>query len=116
MIIPDIHLFGSIHPSQMPITDQIRRQETEIQWLTCCNVLAKMARLRDLEIDLWNETYQTVWGENILRGLSSVKVSEGGKFVVRLPWQDKAHLKLESKVIGEFRVKRRAFGFEPVSR
>ncbi|PMD64774.1 uncharacterized protein K444DRAFT_608450 [Hyaloscypha bicolor E] len=114
-IIPDIHLFGSVHPSEMPIAVQIKRQETEIYWLTCCMALSRMAGLRNLEIEFWNETHQLIWGENILKGLSSVKVLEGGNFVVRLPWQDEAHVAIESKVVGEFKVEWRAFGAEPVN-
>lgn len=72
--------------------------------------------MRNLEIEFWNETHQLIWGENILKGLSSVKVLEGGNFVVRLPWQDEAHVAIESKVVGEFKVEWRAFGAEPVSR
>jgi hypothetical protein len=115
-IIPEIHLFGLVHPSEMPITVQIKRQETEIHWLTCCIALSRMAGLRNLEIEFWNESHQLVWGENILKGLSSVKVLGGGNFVVRLPWQDEAHVAIESKVVGGFKVEWRAFGAEPVSR
>ena len=116
MIIPDIHLFGPVQLSEMPIAGQIKREETELHWLNCCSALAKMAGLRNLEIDFWNETYQLVWGENILKGLSSVRVSEGGTFVVRLPWQEDAHAGIENRVVGEFTVEWRATGAEPVSR
>ena len=116
MIIPDFHLANAIPPDQMHITVRIKRQKVEIEWLRSCLALAKMTGMTNLEIDLWNETYDEVIEEELLRGLSNVRVLEGGNYVIRLPWKEGNSIpKMERMSLGGFRFERRPFGAEPVS-
>lgn len=75
-----------------------------------------MTGLKNLEMEFWNETYEDVVEEELLRGLSSVKVSKGGNFVVRVPWKEGNPIpKVERMSFVGVRLERRAFGVEPVS-
>jgi hypothetical protein len=115
-LIPDIHLVGAAHPSELQITAQIKRQKAEIEWLRSCIALAKMSGLNNLEIDFWNNTNENVVEEELLRCLSSVKVSNGGNFVVRVPGMEgNAFSKVERMSFAGIRLERREFGTEPVS-
>jgi hypothetical protein len=116
MVIPDFHLTNAIPPDQLHITVRIKRQKVEIEWLRSCLALAKMTGIRNLEIDLWNETYDEVIEEELLKGLSNVRVLEGGNFVIRLPWKEGNPIpKMERMSLGDFIFERRPFGAEPVS-
>jgi hypothetical protein len=87
-----------------------------IQWLSSCLALTKMRGLKNLEIELWNETRQKVLEEKMLKGLENVKVVEGGSFVVRLPWvEEDAIVIAEREVLGGYRIERRWIADEPVS-
>jgi len=116
MIIPSFHLHGQVIPSQLPTRDQIKLQEEEIEWLRSCVALAKMRELNSLEMDFWNSTHNEVIEEELLKGLSPVKVSNGGTFIVRLPWKEENPVPMVEKMsrVG-ITLERRQSGLEPVS-
>ncbi|KAE9374866.1 hypothetical protein N431DRAFT_438264 [Stipitochalara longipes BDJ] len=116
MIIPYIHLKGAVIPSELHIMDQLKWQEVEIEWLRSCVALAKMSGLKNLEMDFWNATYDEVVEEELLKGLSSVRVSDGGNFIIRVPWKgENPVLMVEKMSLAGVKLERRQFGLEPVS-
>jgi hypothetical protein len=116
MIIPDIYLMNTTPPDESSVTRRIIRSEMEIEWLRSCLTLATMTGLKNLEVDLWKNTYEAVEENRLLKGLCTVKVSDGGKFVVRLPAvTGDPKPEAESMSIGGFRLEWREFGIEPVS-
>jgi hypothetical protein len=117
MTIPDIYLNNAVPLEEMHVTVRLKMQKVEIQWLRSCLALANMTGMKNLEMDFWNETYDEVIEEELLRGLCNVRVSEGGNFVVRLPWKEGSPIpKVERTAVGGFQLERREFGAEPVSR
>jgi hypothetical protein len=117
MTIPDFYLKNPVPLEEMHVTVRLKTHKVEIEWLRSCLALAKMTGMKNLEIDLWNETYDEVIEEELLRGLCNVRVLEGGNFVVRLPWTEGNPIpKVERMAVGGFKLERRPFGAEPVSR
>jgi hypothetical protein len=117
MTIPDFYLKNPVPLEEMHVTVRLKTHKVEIEWLRSCLALAKMTGMKNLEIDLWNETYDEVIEEELLRGLCKVRVLEGGNFVVRLPWTEGNPIpKVERMAVGGFKLERRPFGAEPVSR
>jgi hypothetical protein len=116
MIIPYIHLESAAIPEGLHITEQLKWQEVEIEWLRSCVALAKMTGLKNLELDFWNATHDEVVEEELVKGLSSVKVVDGGNFVIRVPWKEgNPMLMVEKMSLVGVRLERRRFGLEPVS-
>jgi hypothetical protein len=117
MSIPHIHLLTFVHPrNASPSIVYIRKKETENEWLRFCLGLAKMTGLKNLEIDFWNETWSVVAEEELLKGLSIVRVAEGGTFIVRVPWKEgNPSPNVEGMSFMGLSFERRAFGLEPVS-
>jgi len=117
MTIPDFYLKNAVPLEEMHVTVKLKTHKVEIEWLRSCLALAKMTGMKNLEIDLWNETYDEVIEEELLRGICNVRVLEGGNFVVRLPWKEgNPNPKVERMAVGGFKLERRPFGAEPVSR
>jgi hypothetical protein len=115
MIIPYIHLESAAIPEGLHITEQLKWQEVEIEWLRSCVALAKMTGLKNLELDFWNATHDEVVEEELVKGLSSVKVVDGGNFVIRVPWKEgNPMLMVEKMSLVGVRLERRRFGLEPV--
>ncbi len=87
----------------------------EKMWLSTCVALLHMTGLRTLEIDLWNESQERVLEQKMLGYLETLKVLEGGTFVVKLPWAEDNGAMTESRVEPTgFRIERRQQGVEPV--
>lgn len=116
MTIPDFYLNNAVPLEEMHVTVRLKTHKVEIEWLRSCLALAKMTGMKNLEIDLWNETYDEVIEEELLRGLCNVRVLEGGNFVVRLPWKEGNPIpKVERMAVGGFKLERRPFGAEPAT-
>ena len=78
--------------------------------------MAKMTRLNSLEVDFWNTTHDEVIEEELLKGLSSVRVSKGGTFIVRVPWKEENPAPMAEKMShAGITLQRRQSGLEPVS-
>lgn len=117
MTIPDVYLNNAVSMEEMNVTVRLKAHTVEIEWLRSCLALAKMTGMNYLEVDLWNETYDEVIEEELLKGLCNVRVLGGGNFVVRLPWKEGNPVpKVERMAVGGFKLERRPFGVEPVSR
>jgi hypothetical protein len=115
ILIPPIYL-SNLEPADT-IFETNQRLDMENKWLSTCVALMKMTGLRTLEIDLWNESNETVLEERMLGYFRHLRALNGGTFVVRLPWVEDDGAVTADRVrveVGRFRIERRLRGIEPV--